>query len=109
MTLDEGKVAFDELITQWEPVLKTIDNEADTRFKLIDQILSNVLGWHRLADFSLEKYGESGYADYVLAADGRDRMVVEAKRASSVLVGTRAKSTQYLAVELHSELTHLAI
>lgn len=98
MTLDEGKVAFDELMIQWEPVLKTIDNEADTRFKLIDQILSNVLGWHRLADFSLEKYGESGYADYVLAADGRDRMVVEAKRASTVLVGTRAKSTQYLAV-----------
>jgi polyhydroxyalkanoate synthesis regulator phasin len=36
MTLDEGKVAFDELMTQWESVLKTIDNEADTRFKLID-------------------------------------------------------------------------
>lgn len=96
MTLDEGKAAFETLRSQWESVLESIDNEADTRFKLIDHILSAVLGWNRLGDFNLERYGESGFADYVLSADGRDRMIVEAKRIGAVLIGTRAKSTQYL-------------
>lgn len=96
MTIDEAKVAFDLLHECWKHILQNIDNEADTRFKLIDQILADVLGWHRLGDFNLERYSESGYADYVLSADGRDRMVVEAKRANSILVDTSAKSTQYL-------------
>ncbi len=99
MTLDEGKEAFESLRLQWEPILKEIDNEADTRFKLIDQILHKVLGWNILGDFSLERYGSSGFADYILSADGRDRMVVEAKRAGAALVDTHAKSTQYLAVK----------
>lgn len=99
MTLDEGKAAFDALMVQWESILEDIDNEADTRFKLIDEILNTVLGWNRLGDFSLERYGDSGYADYVLAADGRDRMIVEAKRTSAALVGTRASSTQNLTVK----------
>ncbi|MHB8369068.1 MAG: AAA family ATPase [Leptospirales bacterium] len=99
MTLDEAKAAFDKLRVEWAPILKTIDNEANTRFKLIDQILNLVLGWHKLEDFSLEKHSESGYADYVLSADGRDRMVVEAKSKGDVLVDTSAKSIQYLAVK----------
>ena len=99
MTLDEGKEAFESLRLQWEPRLKEIDNEADTRFKLIDQILHKVLGWNILGDFSLERYSQSGFADYILSADGRDRMVVEAKRAGAALVDTHAKSTQYLAVK----------
>jgi predicted type IV restriction endonuclease len=98
MTLDEGKIAFDQLINLWDDRLKLIDNEADTRFKLIDEILSKVLGWNRLDDFNLEHYSASGFADYLLSADGRARMVVEAKHKNSMLVGTRAKSTQYLAV-----------
>lgn len=96
MTIDEAKAAFDSLVQKWSTVLPTIDNEANTRFVLIDEILSNVLGWNRLGEFQLERYTEAGFADYLLAADAKDRMVVEAKRATSVLVGTRAKSTQYL-------------
>jgi hypothetical protein len=99
MTMDEAKNIFDSLCIQWSPILGEIDNEADTRFKLIDQILTKVLEWQPLDDFSLERYGESGFADYVLSADGRDRMVVEAKRLGSVLVDTAAGTTQFLAVK----------
>jgi hypothetical protein len=99
MTLDEGKAVFDDLIIQWMPALESIDNEADTRFKLIDKILCDVLGWSSLGDFNLERYGDSGFADYVLSGGGRDRMVVEAKRVGAALVGTQAKSTQYLGAQ----------
>lgn len=96
MTMDEAKAIFDELCVKWKGRLETIDNEADTRFQLIDLILTDVLGWERLGDFSNEVYSESGFADYILNADSRPRMVVEAKRAANMLIDNHVSNVQYL-------------
>lgn len=99
MTLDEAKKKFDDLLSTSLVSQLENENEAEARFKLIDYILSDVLGWAKLGDFAVEKYSESGFADYVLSADGMERMVVEAKRVGHVLHSSQAKSTQYLAVK----------
>ena len=57
-------------------------NEAETRLKIIDQVLFQVLGWTH-ADVNVEeRVGEDGrtkFADYVLRT-GMTAIVVEAKR-----------------------------
>jgi predicted type IV restriction endonuclease len=54
-------------------------SEADTRLKVIDQILFDVLGWDRL-ETSVEEPAGSGYTDYTLRTKNSARMVVEAKK-----------------------------
>jgi len=94
--MDDAKVKFDALCSVWASKRPNIDNEANTRFQLIDTILTEILGWDKLGDFNLEAYGESGFADYILRADSRDRMVVEAKRSGSMLIDTHVSKVQYL-------------
>ncbi len=56
-------------------------NEADTRFHIIDRILSDVLGWPRSA-FTLEQSTADGYSDYhLLRPNGTIALIVEAKRS----------------------------
>lgn len=55
-------------------------NEADTRFQLIDRLLSEVLGWPKSA-FRLEKSTAEGFSDYILLRPNRvPAIIVEAKR-----------------------------
>lgn len=53
-------------------------NEAATRLLIIDQVLE-ILGWPK-ADFNPEYHTTTGYTDYLLAIEGRHRLIVEAKR-----------------------------
>ncbi|MEA2056581.1 MAG: hypothetical protein U9O78_02615 [Patescibacteria group bacterium] len=53
-------------------------NEAETRFKFIDVILTECLSWNR-GDISVEKRIEEKYADYVLSLP-TPKLVIEAKR-----------------------------
>jgi predicted type IV restriction endonuclease/GTPase SAR1 family protein len=58
-------------------------NEADTRHRVIDFILHDVLSWPRNR-VNVEEYIKPGYADYVLKkANGDDLLFVEAKREGS--------------------------
>jgi len=55
----------------------TNQNEAQTRFFIIDFILFNCLGWHK-DDVSIEKNEENKFTDYEL---GKPRIaILEAKR-----------------------------
>lgn len=55
-------------------------NEADTRHKVIDYIIHNVLSWPRNR-VSLEEHIHGGYADYVFKkANGEDLLFIEAKK-----------------------------
>lgn len=55
-------------------------NEADTRAKVIDEILINCLGWTE-SDINRETSADQGFIDYVLNVDGITRLVIEAKRS----------------------------
>lgn len=58
------------------------ENEATTRHRLIDVVLTDCLGWHR-DDIKSETYLSGDYFDYVLGSpDGR--VVLEAKRSSKI-------------------------
>lgn len=59
--------------------LNSIETEADTRLKVLDRILVEVLGWP-LAQVSAEPASEGGFADYACSVDGRYRLILEAKR-----------------------------
>jgi hypothetical protein len=58
-------------------------NEADTRHRVIDEVLHSVLAWPK-AQVRCEQYVSSGYADYVLY-DKSDRpiTIIEAKRSGT--------------------------
>ena len=58
---------------------KTTWSEADTRLKVIDRILFDVLGWDR-NDARVEERAGSGYTDYTLRTCNSARMVLEAKK-----------------------------
>nr|WP_288355716.1 hypothetical protein [uncultured Pseudomonas sp.] len=55
-------------------------NEADTRHKIIDYVIHDVLSWPRNR-VSLEEHIHGGYADYVFKkASGEDLLFIEAKK-----------------------------
>src|SRR4051812_11878837 len=57
------------------------ENEADTRHRIIDIILHEILAWPRNR-VSVEEYIKPGFADYVLRKQNDDALIfVEAKKA----------------------------
>ncbi len=60
-------------------------SEADTRAKVIDRILKEVLLWPE-AQLSREDHVESGYIDYCLTLQGQPYVAVEAKRQGKAFV-----------------------
>ena len=59
--------------------LESIETESDTRLKVIDRILVEVLHWP-YESISTEPHVPGGYVDYVLLNNGLSRVVLEAKR-----------------------------
>ena len=75
---DESKSRFEEFIKNYE-YLKVQDiSESDTRSKLIDRMLIDVLGWDE-SDISREGHVDSGYFDYKVSIAGLT-LIIEAKR-----------------------------
>jgi len=83
--IDGGHAALDKII-QTCGMLKLSDaNEAETRLKVIDQILRSVLGW-KLEDISVEERcsedGKISFADYILRT-ATTAIIVEAKKVGA--------------------------
>src|SRR5437868_4957722 len=82
ITADQGFAALQSVITACGALRLGDANEAETRKKVIDEILEKVLGWST-RDISYEEAvrGEpkAQYADYILRVAGTS-IVVEAKR-----------------------------
>jgi len=73
-----------------EPILPALNaavlnkqNESDTRL-ILDKILQDVLGYS-IEDIKTEQKIQGKKADYVLSVDGKDIMVIEAKKAGMPL------------------------
>lgn len=78
MSIDEAKSEFLRFCKEYESY-KSVDlSESDTRSKIIDFILINVLGWSE-TDIVREGHVDSGFFDYKVSIAGFN-MVVEAKR-----------------------------
>jgi len=73
----------------------TITTEQDTRLKVVDRFLVEVLGW-AYGEIATEERAGSGFVDYKLAIDGFARLIVEAKRDSASLgLESRAPGRPY--------------
>ena len=80
--IDRGKEALSELLPQLQLYLNVEMSETDTRCKVIDELLTAVLGWREQA-IEREPHLESGYVDYILSTT-HPQIVIEAKKSSAV-------------------------
>lgn len=80
-TVDVALEQFQRLLSHYSSFSETIRTEADTRFKLVNDILTDVLGWDK-SDIQTEERAGLGFLDYKLSVGGLGKVVIEAKRAS---------------------------
>ena len=80
----KSKENFDEFVNNYETYKSINMSESDTRSKLIDTVLINVLGWDE-ADIIREGHVDSGYYDYKISIAGFS-LIVEAKRQFNDLI-----------------------
>lgn len=78
ITCDESKIKFEKFIKDYESLVSQDISESDTRSKLIDRMLIDVLGWDE-EDIVREGHVESGYFDYKVSIAGLT-LIIEAKR-----------------------------
>lgn len=85
--IDEEKklvrIGLQGFLPQIKNALDNQPNESGTRM-LLDRLLQDVFGY-RMEDMKTEQSIQSRKADYVLALNGKDVMVIEAKRAGMAL------------------------
>ncbi len=81
-TIDQGHAALEGLISSYAKHVLSKANEAETRLKVIDKILKDVLGWED-DDISVEvrcsEDGKTEFADYVVRT-ATTALIVEAKK-----------------------------
>ena len=78
ITFEESKEHFDDFVENFGKY-KTVDlSESDTRSKLIDTVLIDILGWDE-SDIIREGHVDSGYFDYKISIAGFT-LIVEAKK-----------------------------
>lgn len=77
--IDYASSKLEALMSDVESYSSTIKSEQDTRLKVIDRVLQEVLGWP-LEDISTEETTSDGFVDYKLCINQLSRLIVEAKR-----------------------------
>lgn len=80
-SFDHAFSEMTELMAEMAAATDADVNEADTRLRIIDRLLMNVLGWPS-QQVRAEAHTESGYMDYCVGAAGT-QFVLEAKRVGS--------------------------
>lgn len=79
--------------------LQAEPNEADTRFKVLDRILLDVLGWQHESIYT-EPPTDSGFIDYLVrTGTGRNLFVIEAKKAGLLAPETKSDSKMTIALD----------
>lgn len=88
-SIDQAYERLSKLKAEIEGALRSNPNESDTRLKVLDRFLFEVLDWKRDSVFT-EPPTESGYIDYLLTiGDRRGAMIIEAKRSGFLQPATK--------------------
>lgn len=95
--IDKGHKALDGVVDKHEALILNDANEAETRHKVIEKILKEVLGWTD-DDISYEERcsedGRTRFADYILRT-ATTSLIVEAKKAGAAFaLPTKQKSAK---------------
>lgn len=79
--------------------LNSTPNEADTRFRALDRILLDVLGWQRENILTDPPTG-SGFIDYLIQTSfGRNLFVIEAKKSGLLAPETKSNDKMTIALD----------
>lgn len=70
MDIDSAAELFIRLKTGFEEDFQTIKSEQDVRFRLINRVLTEVLGWD-FREIATERKNESGFSDYLIESSGK--------------------------------------
>lgn len=81
ISYESCRANLEALKSEFDSIDKDLLNEANTRFKFIDRILTDCLGWER-NDISNEDSYQGKYTDYILSLF-RSVAVVEAKKSGN--------------------------
>jgi len=74
-------------------------NESDTRLKVLDRFLFEVLDWQKDTSVCTEPPTDSGYIDYLLTiGENRGAMVIEAKRKGKLQPDTKSRDVMHVAL-----------
>ena len=88
-SIDQAYERLLKIKAEIEAAIAVGPNEADTRLKVLDRILFEVLEWKREAVFT-EPPTPSGYIDYLLTiGERRGAMIIEAKKVGRLEPGTK--------------------
>ena len=79
MNYEDGLAALERLIVDAEPVGDDA-NEATVRFRIIDSLITEVLGWQK-GVVQVERYERGDFTDYECGSP--TELIIEAKRASN--------------------------
>lgn len=93
MNIDKSLKKFNSFINEFEVLKQKEISETDTRCKILDRILIQILGWEE-ENITRENYLETiGYYDY-LVSTGLASFVVEAKKTFTPLILPKSKKVK---------------
>lgn len=91
-SIDQAYERLLKIKSEIEVALLTGPNESDTRLKVLDRFLFEVLEWKHEAVFT-EPPTASGYIDYLLTiGERRGALIIEAKKAGRLSAATKSNS-----------------
>lgn len=96
--IEQAHDIFCQLQPEIEASLQKQPNESDTRLKVLDRILFEVLNWKHEAVYT-EPSTDSGFIDYLLTTgEGRGVLVIEAKRYGRLTPATKSNEVMFVAL-----------
>jgi predicted type IV restriction endonuclease len=97
-SIDPAFERFMRLEVEIRGAIQIGQNESDTRLKVLDRVLFEILGWKHEAVFT-EPHTASGYIDYLLTiGERRGAMVIEAKKVGLLKPATNSKDLMHVAL-----------
>lgn len=90
MDLDSAFKKFEEILADVGDDLDSVETEQDARFRIINRMLTEVLGWE-FKEIKTEKKNDSGFSDYLLSHASKARAIVEAKKVGTPIIATKSK------------------
>lgn len=77
--VDQAESIFNSIFDELESQLSNVDTEEDTKLRIINRILIEVLGW-TTSDIDCETKNDNGFSDYLISDNESPVLVLEAKK-----------------------------
>ena len=83
MSLDKAQERFSDILRDVTLQIDRIQNEEDTKIKIILRVLTEALDWS-ISNIDAERNHENGFSDFIISEAQNNAFVLEAKRIGSI-------------------------